>query len=109
MPVTASYAAVPQARNLIKQQIADDRRARQSRGKPLLSPPATDTAGSLASVAGGGEEKATSASGAKSHASSSSTCRLQVYSVHSIIGFRVLKISSPFKDIEHYSTQTVQY
>jgi hypothetical protein len=66
------------ARNLIKQQIADDRRARQSRGKPLLSPPATGTTGSLASVAGGGEEKAASASGAKSHASSSSTCRLQI-------------------------------
>ena len=109
MPVTASFDAVPQARNLIKQQIADDRRARQSRGKPLLSPPATGTAGSLASVAGGGEEKAASASGAKSHASSRSTCRLQVYSVRSIIGFLILKVSSPFKDIKHYSSQTVQY
>ena len=84
IPVTASFAAVPQAKNLIKQQIADDRKARQSRGKP----PATGTASGWANVAGGGEEvgkeKTAGASGAKSHASSSSTCRLQVYSVHSI-------------------------
>ena len=40
-----------QARDLIKQQIADDRKARQGRGKPAVSPVASQSSG----VEGGGK------------------------------------------------------
>ena len=66
-----------QAKNLIKQQIADDRKARVSRGKVFV-PSATPSGSQHSAVGerGGGEGGGEIASVKKS---TSSTCRLQVY------------------------------
>ncbi|CAI8057170.1 hypothetical protein GBAR_LOCUS31138 [Geodia barretti] len=66
----------------------------------LLQPPAPT--GSLASVAGGGEEKATSASGAKSHASSSSTCRLQIRLPNGKVLRPSLPASAPLSEVAQF-------
>ena len=68
-----------QAKNLIKQQIADDKRARQSKGKIIISPSSDrpQLSGEGREREARGEEREGEVK--KKSPCSSSTCRLQVY------------------------------
>ena len=75
-----------QAKNLIKQQIADDKRARQSKGKIIISPssdrPQLSGEGREREVVGGEEREGEVK---KKSPCSSSTCRLQVYTYTNVL------------------------
>ena len=86
MFIVFRYINLFQAKELIKQQIADDRKARHSRGKVVLSP-TESTSGEGGGEGGGGEgegegeeeeEEEGGGEVKKSPSSSSASCRLQV-------------------------------
>ena len=86
MFIVFRYINLFQAKELIKQQIADDRKARHSRGKVVLSP-TESTSGEGGGEGGGGGGGGRGGGGGggggggevkKSPSSSSASCRLQV-------------------------------